>query len=196
MKIKHSMIITFIGGFYVFGGIIILLSLFFNGSAINIIFGLPDVPDHIVKLCVSVIYIPAGYFYIKRSKIAYWIILVCAVITFLISADLTTITGMQPYIGNLIYSLLSKKNFYGRGKEMNKDIKNDLCELISEIRGVKQNINESDSLKNDLGLDSLMQVFLIVAIEDRFHIEIKDSDLSAEDLETVGSLCAMLEKYK
>ena len=51
MKIKHSMIITFIGGFYVFGGIIILLSLFFNGSAINIIFGLPDVPDHIVKLC-------------------------------------------------------------------------------------------------------------------------------------------------
>ncbi len=105
MKIKHSMIITFIGGFYVFGGIIILLSLFFNGSAINIIFGLPDVPDHIVKLCVSVIYIPAGYFYIKRSKIAYWIILVCAVITFLISADLTTITGMQPYIGNLIYSL-------------------------------------------------------------------------------------------
>ena len=79
---------------------------------------------------------------------------------------------------------------------MNKDIKNDLCELISEIRGVKQNINESDSLKNDLGLDSLMQVFLIVAIEDRFHIEIKDSDLSAEDLETVGSLCAMLEKYK
>lgn len=79
---------------------------------------------------------------------------------------------------------------------MNKDIKNDLCELISEIRGVKQNISESDSLKNDLGLDSLMQVFLIVAIEDRFHIEIKDSDLSAEDLETVGSLCAMLEKYK
>lgn len=120
MKIKHSMIITFIGGFYVFGGIIILLSLFFNGSAINIIFGLPDVPDHIVKLCVSVIYIPAGYFYIKRSKIAYWIILVCAVITFLISADLTTITGMQPYIGNLIYSLfviistlLRRKEFGG-----------------------------------------------------------------------------------
>ena len=97
-----------------------LVESFFNGSAINIIFGLPDVPDHIVKLCVSAIYIPAGYFYIKRSKIAYWIILVCAVITFLISADLTTITGMQPYIGNLIYSLfviistlLRRKEFVG-----------------------------------------------------------------------------------
>ena len=66
MKIKHSMIITFIGGFYVFGGIIILLSLFFNGSAINIIFGLPDVPDHIVKLCVSVIYSCRLFLYKKE----------------------------------------------------------------------------------------------------------------------------------
>ena len=101
MKIKHSMIITFIGGFYVFGGIIILLSLFFNGSAINIIFGLPDVPDHIVKLCVSVIYIPAGYFYIKRSKIAYWIILVCAVITFLIKYSLQGTTRGNGLTGGL-----------------------------------------------------------------------------------------------
>ena len=78
---------------------------------------------------------------------------------------------------------------------MNKDIKNYLCELISDLRGVKQNINENDSLKKDLGLDSLMLVSLIVAIEERFHIEIKDSDLSAENLETVGGICAMLEKY-
>ena len=75
---------------------------------------------------------------------------------------------------------------------MNKDIKKDLYELISELQGVKQNMNENDSLKKDLGLDSLMLVSLIVAIED---IEIKDSDLSAENLETVGNLCTMLEKY-
>ena len=78
---------------------------------------------------------------------------------------------------------------------MNKDIKKDLYELISELQGVKQNMNENDSLKKDLGLDSLMLVSLIVAIEERFHIEIKDSDLSAENLETVGNLCTMLETY-
>lgn len=78
---------------------------------------------------------------------------------------------------------------------MNKDIKKDLYELISELQGVKQNMNENDSLKKDLGLDSLMLVSLIVAIEERLHIEIKDSDLSAENLETVGNLCTMLEKY-
>ena len=39
---------------------------------------------------------------------------------------------------------------------MNKDIKKDLYELISELQGVKQNMNENDSLKKDLGLDSLM----------------------------------------
>ena len=52
---------------------------------------------------------------------------------------------------------------------MNKDIKKDLYELISELQGVKQNMNENDSLKKDLGLDSLMLVSLIVAIEERFH---------------------------
>ena len=57
---KESKVITFIGGFYIFGGIIVLLSLIFNGSALNIAFDLPNVPDYIVKLIVSLIYIPLG----------------------------------------------------------------------------------------------------------------------------------------
>lgn len=40
---KESKVITFIGGFYIFGGIIVLLSLIFNGSALNIAFDLPNV---------------------------------------------------------------------------------------------------------------------------------------------------------
>ena len=47
---KESKVITFIGGFYIFGGIIVLLSLIFNGSQLNTIFGLPNIPDYIVKL--------------------------------------------------------------------------------------------------------------------------------------------------
>ena len=102
---KKSKIITFIGGFYIFGGIIALLSLTFNGSQLNTVFNLPDVPDYIVKLLLGIIYIPIGYLYIKRVNFSSWIILGLAVLTFCISADLTVKLNTQPYIGNLLYSL-------------------------------------------------------------------------------------------
>ena len=102
---KKSKIITFIGGFYIFGGIIALLSLIFNGSQLNTVFNLPDVPDYIVKLLLGIIYIPIGYLYIKRVNFSSWIILGLAVLTFCISADLTVKLNTQPYIGNLLYSL-------------------------------------------------------------------------------------------
>lgn len=102
---KKSKIITFIGGFYIFGGIIALLSLIFNGSQLNTVFNLPDVPDYIVKLMLGIIYIPIGYLYIKRVNFSSWIILGLAVLTFCISADLTVKLNTQPYIGNLLYSL-------------------------------------------------------------------------------------------
>ena len=102
---KKSKIITFIGGFYIFGGIIALLSLIFNGSQLNTVFNLPDGPDYIVKLLLGIIYIPIGYLYIKRVNFSSWIILGLAVLTFCISADLTVKLNTQPYIGNLLYSL-------------------------------------------------------------------------------------------
>ncbi len=102
---KESKVITFIGGFYIFGGIIVLLSLVFNGSELNMIFGLPNIPDYIVKLLVGVIYIPLGYLYINRIKNSNWIILVLTIIFFCISTSLTTEFNTQPFIGILIYSL-------------------------------------------------------------------------------------------
>ena len=102
---KKSKVITFIGGFYIFGGIIALLSLIFNGSQLNTVFNLPDVPDYIVKLLLGIIYIPIGYLYIKRVNFSSWIILGLAVLTFCISADLIVKLNTQPYIGNLLYSL-------------------------------------------------------------------------------------------
>ena len=102
---KKTKVITFIGGFYIFGGIIALLSLIFNGSQLNTVFNLPDVPDYIVKLLLGIIYIPIGYLYIKRVNFSSWIILGLAVLTFCISADLTVKLNTQPYIGNLLYSL-------------------------------------------------------------------------------------------
>lgn len=102
---KKSKVITFIGGFYIFGGIISFLSLLLDGSPLNTVFALPDIPDYIVKFLLTIIYIPAGYLFLKRVKFSNWLILALAVLTFCISAELTTTFNAQPYIGNMLYSL-------------------------------------------------------------------------------------------
>lgn len=120
---KESKLVTFIGGFYIFGGVVALLSLIFNGSQLNTVFNLPNIPDYIIKLLVGIIYIPLGYLYVKRIKILNWIILALAIIFFCISADLTTKFSTQPYIGNLVYSLFVIVVTIYKRKEFTKDIK-------------------------------------------------------------------------
>ena len=102
---KKSKIITFIGGFYIFGGIVVLLSLLLNGSPMNIVFDLPDSSNHIVKLLIGIIYVPLGYLFLKRIRFSNWIVLVLAILTFCISAELAIKFDTQPYIGNTIYAL-------------------------------------------------------------------------------------------
>ena len=120
---KESKVITFIGGFYIFGGIIALLSLLFNGSQLNLVFNLPNIPDYIVKLLLAIVYIPLGYLYIRRIKYSHWIILILAILTFFVSADLTTKLNTQPYIGNLLYSLFVIITTIIRRKEFINNIK-------------------------------------------------------------------------
>lgn len=71
----------------------------------------------------------------------------------------------------------------------------DFYNLLIDARGCNQEVKNSDSLKEDLGFDSLTLVSLIISIENHFGIEFKDSDLSEENLKTVGSLLTLLEKY-
>ena len=102
---KKTKIITFIGGFYIFGGIVVLLSLLLNGSPMNTVFDLPDSSNHIVKLLIGIIYVPLGYLFLKRIRFSNWIVLVLAILTFCISAELATKFDTQQYIGNTIYEL-------------------------------------------------------------------------------------------
>ena len=102
---KKTKIITFIGGFYIFGGIVVLLSLLLNGSPMNTVFDLPDSSNHIVKLLIGIIYVPLGYLFLKRIRFSNWIVLVLAILTFCISSELATKFNAQPYAGNTIYAL-------------------------------------------------------------------------------------------
>lgn len=53
----------------------------------------------------------------------------------------------------------------------------------------------TDSLKEDLGFDSLRMVELIVMIEDEFGITIGEDDLDPEKLNTVGNIYELVERY-
>ena len=118
---KQSKAITFIGGYHVFSAIVVFLSLLLNGSPMNTVFGVPQIPDYIVKMLVVIIYIPTGYLFMKRVTISYWVLLILQIIFFFVSAGLAKRFPTQPYIGNMLYSLfvivvtiLRRKEFCNR----------------------------------------------------------------------------------
>ena len=104
-RMKQSKAITFIGGYHVFSAIVVLLSLLLNGSPMNTVFGVPQIPDYIVKILIVIIYIPTGYLFMRRVTISYWILLILQIIFFFVSASLAKRFSTQPYIGNMLYSL-------------------------------------------------------------------------------------------
>jgi len=145
---KKSKMVTFIGGFYILGGFVLLLSLFFGGSPINNIFGLPNISDYIVKPIIAIIFIPLGYLYMKRIKYSNIAMLLCAAIFFCISADLTTKLNEQPYIGNMIYSLFVLIVTLVRRKEFIYPVKaifkNDKYDFTQETSSKKQGENDNN----------------------------------------------------
>ena len=71
-------------------------------------------------------------------------------------------------------------------------------ENVNEILKKKSFCDEITSelkLREDLGLDSLNMVELMVEIEDKYNIEIEESDLDPAALQTVSQIYDLIEKY-
>lgn len=66
--------------------------------------------------------------------------------------------------------------------------------ILTEKR-FSETIAEDMKLSEDLGFDSLSLVELIVDLEDRFDIEIDESDLDPGHLKTVGQIYTLVDKY-
>ena len=67
-------------------------------------------------------------------------------------------------------------------------------EILTDLCG-EENINNEDSLQNDLFLDSLSMVMLLVEIEGAFDIQLDESDMNPFDLLSVQSVVDMVKKY-
>ena len=71
-------------------------------------------------------------------------------------------------------------------------------EIINTILTEKRfsdTITSDMNLSEDLGFDSLSLVELIVDLEDRFDIEIDESDLDPGLIKTVGQIYTLIDKY-
>lgn len=72
-------------------------------------------------------------------------------------------------------------------------VANDVKAIIAEQLSVKiEEVTETASFVDDLGADSLDTVELVMALEEKFGIEIPDED--AEKMTTVGEAIRYLEE--
>lgn len=74
------------------------------------------------------------------------------------------------------------------------NVEEKVIEILKELSG-EETINEADSLKEDIHLDSLDMVTLLVEIEDVFIIRLDESDMNPFDLITVQDVVNLVEKY-
>lgn len=73
-------------------------------------------------------------------------------------------------------------------------INDKVIEILAELSGT-ENISLENHLQNDLGLDSMLMVTLLLDIEEKFEIELNESDMNPFDLNTVQDVIALVEKY-
>ena len=121
MSKKRPFGVTLIGYFYVFGSIILIITLFTNSIeqyGIAVRFGLPNVPEGIMKILVSIISLIIAYGYLKLEKWGYWVMITYTIYFLVVSITLSQQYNQQLFYGNviwsiivLIYTLVKRKSF-------------------------------------------------------------------------------------
>lgn len=69
-----------------------------------------------------------------------------------------------------------------------------VIDILKELSG-REEIKETDSLQNEVVLDSLALVTLLLEIEDTFSIQLDESDMNPYDLITVSDVVALVGRY-
>ena len=71
-------------------------------------------------------------------------------------------------------------------------------EIVRQLQGMglelPEEVSEASELRGDLGLTSLDAVDLVLALEDRFEIELDDDDVA--ELQTLGDVVATVERLR
>jgi hypothetical protein len=104
---KRPIGISFIGYFYIFGAIVLFLTLGIKQDInINVRFGVPFLPEIAVRIFVAVFTILMAYGYLSLKKWGYWTMIIYSIIFSFISTNQANIYHSQPFIGNIIFSVI------------------------------------------------------------------------------------------
>lgn len=108
---KRPLGVSLISYFYIFGAIVLLFTAVFydvNANAIGIAerFGLPNVPERLMRVFVALFSLIMVYGYYRLKKWGFWMMITYSIIFGIISSLLIIFQSYQPYIGNLIFSIV------------------------------------------------------------------------------------------
>lgn len=109
MDNKRPLIITLIGYFYIFGSIILIITLFTNANdefGIAVRFGIPYVPENIMRVLIAIISLILAYGYLKLKKWGYWFMIIYTIYFLVVSVTLSQQYKSQPFYGNVIWSII------------------------------------------------------------------------------------------
>ncbi|MGB8002392.1 MAG: hypothetical protein WCF60_20160 [Anaerobacillus sp.] len=103
--------VTLISFFYLFGGLVLLITGIFFDAGANTIgvaerFGLPNAPERLVRILVALLSFVMAYGYIRLTRWGFWMMVTYSVVFGFISSLFVSNQSVQPFLGNMIFSLI------------------------------------------------------------------------------------------
>jgi CDP-diglyceride synthetase len=125
MEMKRPFGITLIGYFYIFGAIVLLLTLGVKQEiGINIRFGVPNIPETVVRILIIVVSFIIAYGYLNLKKWGYLSMIIYSILFLIISLNQVAVYNSQPFIGNAVFSLIVliytvlKRNYFNNKEQI------------------------------------------------------------------------------
>lgn len=108
---KKPLGVLLISYFYIFGAIVLLFTAVFYNTDANSIgiagrFGMPNVPERLMRLIVALFSLAMVYGYIRLKKWGFWVMVIYSVFFGLISSSLISSQSQKLFIGNFIWSII------------------------------------------------------------------------------------------
>ncbi len=109
--VKRPLGVSIIGYFYIFGSIVLLFTAIFyqaDADAISISerFGVSILPERMMRVILAIFSMLMVYGYMKLKKWGFWLFITYSVLFGFISSVLLTNQPQQPFIGNVVFSVI------------------------------------------------------------------------------------------
>jgi hypothetical protein len=103
--------VSFIGYFYIFGAVVLLFTAIFyhaDADAISISerFGVSILPERMMRIVLALFSLLMVYGYMRLKRWGFWLFLSYSVLFGLISSVIATNQPQQPFIGNVVFSVI------------------------------------------------------------------------------------------